>query len=60
MRSIGKAKFSHSPRTHAIVSYSLGDAIDWKQVVPIIQACVEVYLLLARERDRLETPLHRD
>ena len=38
-----------------MVSYSLGDAIDWKQSLPCWQQLEAAYLLLARGRDRLET-----
>ena len=37
------------------VSYSLGDAIDWKLFLPYIFIILFPFLLLARGRDRLET-----
>ena len=37
------------------ISYSLGDAIDWKHRLVRKQSKVMQYLLLARGRDRLET-----
>ena len=36
------------------ISYSLGDAIDWKQLAAILSVDF-MHLLLARGRDRLET-----
>ena len=38
-----------------LISYSLGDAIDWKQLSIVRQPRISVCLLLARGRDRLET-----
>ena len=38
------------------ISYSLGDAIDWKRINNLRERSVGTFLLLARGRDRLETP----
>ena len=40
------------------VSYSLGDAIDWKRIDSHDRRIPSIILLLARGRDRLETVSH--
>ena len=43
-------------RIYSFVSYSLGNAIDWKLFQAFSPRCLPPCLLLARGRDRLKTP----
>ena len=50
-----ETRFAAVPALYVRISYSLGDAIDWKQYSWVRIKIVIRDLLLARGRDRLET-----